>query len=67
MPTEIDTLYAYLGALENAAEAIDQARRIRPDIGLDHAMSQLRAMVARGGMEMQRLLEATEAAMPSGG
>jgi hypothetical protein len=36
------SLIAYLEALEQAAEAIDRARRIHPDPGLDHAAERLR-------------------------
>jgi hypothetical protein len=46
-------LAAYLEALESAAEAIDRARRLFPDPGLDHAMERLRVQSAQYA---QRLL-----------
>jgi hypothetical protein len=46
-------LAAYLEALESAAGAIDRARRLFPDPGLDHAMERLRVQSAQYA---QRLL-----------
>ena len=46
-------IVAYLEALEAAAEAIDRARRLFPDPGLDHAMERLRLQSAQYA---QRLL-----------
>ena len=46
-------LVAYLEALEAAAEAIDRARRLFPDPGLDHVMERLRLQSAQYA---QRLL-----------
>jgi hypothetical protein len=55
--SEIDAragrLVAYLEALEAAAEAIDRARRLFPDPGLDHAFDRLRRQSAQYA---QRLL-----------
>lgn len=47
------TLAAYVAALERAADAIAEARRVQPDPGLDHAMERLRAMA---GQATARLL-----------
>lgn len=46
-------LIAYLEALETAAGAIDTARRLFPDPGLDHAVERLRVQSAQYA---QRLL-----------
>ena len=40
-----ETFHCYLSALDNAAHAIEQARRIRPDPGLDHAIDRLRMLL----------------------
>lgn len=40
-------LAAYLEALETAAVAIDRARRLFPDPGLDHAFDRLRLQSAQ--------------------
>jgi hypothetical protein len=44
-----------LSALEGAAHAIEQARRIRPDPGLDHAIDRLRFMLFEGARELASL------------
>lgn len=55
--------YAYLQALEQAAEAIQTARRLRTDSGLDHALDRLRMLLIEAH---QQLIEAEQAAaMPS--
>ena len=41
------TLAAYVAALERAADAIAEARRIQPDPGFDHALDRLRAMACQ--------------------
>ena len=45
-------LERYMQALENAAEAIEAARRLRPHAGLDHAMERLRWMMLDAGREL---------------
>lgn len=47
-------LTALVQALTDAAEAVHRARRIRPDLNLDHASERLRAMIAA---HAQRLLQ----------
>lgn len=58
MPSE--TMHSYLSALDEAARAIDLARRLRPDPGLDHAIDRLRAML----MQTLREAEAEAEAQP---
>jgi hypothetical protein len=50
-------LIAYLEALETAATAIDRARRLFPDPGLDHAFDRLRLQSAQYAQKLL-LLEA---------
>jgi hypothetical protein len=52
MATEI--FHCYLSALDNAAHAIEQARRIRPDPGLDHAIDRLRMLLQDASRELYR-------------
>jgi hypothetical protein len=52
MNTRLEQLHTYLAAIEGAAHAIEQARRIRPDPGLDHAMDRLRHMLFEGAREL---------------
>lgn len=59
MNARIETLHTYLSALEGAAHAIEQARRIRPDPGLDHAMDRLRHMLFEGSRELAGLDDQT--------
>lgn len=54
MGTETEQLHFYLSALESAAHAISQARKIRPDPGLDHALERLRRLLVEGGFELQQ-------------
>jgi hypothetical protein len=61
MHARLERLYSYLSALEAAAHAIEQARRIRPDPGLDHAIDRLRFMLLEGARELASLDD------PSGG
>jgi hypothetical protein len=46
-------LQAYLQALDAAVDALDRARRLFPDPGLDHALERLRL---QSGLYAQRLL-----------
>lgn len=48
-------LIAYLEALETAAEAIDRARRLFPDPGLDHAFERLRVQSAQYAQRLMML------------
>lgn len=59
MTARIETLHTYLSALESAAHAIEQARSIRPDPGLDHAMDRLRHMLFEGARELAGLDDQT--------
>ncbi len=61
--TRIARLQQYLGALEQAAQAIEQARSLQPHHGLDHAIDRLRALLYDGAVELQALLDAP-GAMP---
>ncbi len=45
-------LIAYLEALETAAGAIDRARRLFPDPGLDHAVDRLRVQSAQYALRL---------------
>lgn len=47
-----ETIHCYLSALDSAAHAIEQARRIRPDPGLDHALDRLRALLLATAREL---------------
>ncbi|MBL8246218.1 MAG: hypothetical protein JNL89_18620, partial [Rhodanobacteraceae bacterium] len=49
-----ETFHCYLSALDNAAHAIEQARRIRPDPGLDHAIDRLRMLLQDASRELYR-------------
>ena len=49
-----EQLHCYLSALDNAAHAIELARRIRPDPGLDHAIARLRNLLLDGSRELWR-------------
>jgi hypothetical protein len=55
MNARLELLHTYLSALEGAAHAIEQARRIRPDPGLDHAIDRLRFMLFEGARELASL------------
>lgn len=46
--------YAYLMALEQAAEAIQTARGLRGDPGLDHALDRLRLYLLDGHQWLMR-------------
>lgn len=48
-------LIDYLEALETAAEAIDRARRLFPDPGLDHAFERLRLQSAQYAQRLMML------------
>ncbi len=49
-----EKLHFYLSALDNAAHAIEQARQIRPDPGLDHAIGRLRMLLIDGSRELHQ-------------
>lgn len=49
-----EQLHFYLSALDNAAHAIEQARRIKPDPGLDHAIDRLRCLLVDGSRQLQQ-------------
>lgn len=48
-------LIDYLEALQTAAEAIDRARRLFPDPGLDHAFERLRLQSAQYAQRLMML------------
>lgn len=50
----IEQMHYYLSALDNAAHAIEQARRIRPDASLDHAFDRLQALMLDGHQALQQ-------------
>lgn len=54
MSIAIEELHCYLSALDNAAHAIEQARRLRPDPGLDHAIDRLRTLLLDGYRVLQQ-------------
>jgi len=54
MTTATEQLHVYLSALDSAAHAIEQARRIRPDPGLDHAIDRLRSLLLDGYRVLQQ-------------
>jgi hypothetical protein len=54
---EIEHLQRYLTALETAHQALDDARRLYPDFGLDHALDRLRQMVAEASQRLITLLD----------
>lgn len=52
-----DDLITCIQALQDAAEAVNRARRAIPDLNLDHASERLRAMIAQHGQRLFRLDE----------
>ncbi len=54
MTTPTELLPVYLSALDSAAHAIDQARSICPDPGLDHAIIRLRSLLLDGYRVLQQ-------------
>lgn len=54
MSIATEELHCYLSALDNAAHAIEQARRLRPDPGLDHAIDRLRTLLLDGYRVLQQ-------------
>lgn len=62
MSSEIDRMHAYLSAIDSAAHAIAQARALRPDMALDHALERLRALLVEGGTRLQELEDAADPA-----
>jgi hypothetical protein len=55
----------YLADLDEAGQAMDRARRIVPDHGLDHGVQRLRAMLLAGVEELDRMRVALKASLPS--
>ena len=49
---------AYLEALDCAGQAMDRARRLVPDHGLDHGVERIRALLLAGVAELERLQSA---------
>jgi len=49
---QTEPVQRYLQALEEAAQAIETARRLRPHAGLDHAMERLRWLMLDAGREL---------------
>jgi hypothetical protein len=60
----VEELHFYLSALEQATYAIEQARRIRPDHGLDHAVERLRSLFVEGSQQLQQYAPGEEPASP---
>jgi hypothetical protein len=58
---ELARWQTYLEALDSAGQAMDRARRIFPDHGLDHGVERVRFMLTQGVAEMERLQQAAEA------
>lgn len=46
-----------LADLQVAAEALDRARRIEPDPGLDHAVERLRLMIGQRALRLDALTD----------
>jgi anti-sigma-K factor RskA len=66
MPDERACAEAFVIALGEAAEALDRARRIEPDPGLDHAVERLRLMIGQWAARLDALIdEAAESAAPA--
>ena len=63
MTTATELLHVYLSALDSAAHAIEQARRIRPDPGLDHAIARLGTLLLDGYRELQQQEQGAEHAV----
>ena len=51
---ELQHWLAYLEALDCAGQALDRARRLVPDHGLDHGVDRLRALLLAGAVELER-------------
>lgn len=49
---ELERLHRYLEALDQAGTAIETARRLRPQPGLDHAIERLRWLLLDGSREL---------------
>jgi hypothetical protein len=62
MENEIKRLHAYIEALDRARSAVDEARRLFPDMDLDHAVDRLTAFVKEGAQR----LHAAEAGLSEG-
>lgn len=59
MPDERARAEALIHALGEAAEALDRARRIERDPGLDHAVERLRLMIGQWAARLDALLDET--------
>jgi DNA transposition AAA+ family ATPase len=55
MSDDIDRLMRYLEALDRARLALDEARKLYPDLGLDHALDRLRSMMSQAGVRLNAL------------
>lgn len=62
MPDERARAEALIHALGEAAEALDRARRIERDPGLDHAVERLRLMIGQWAVRLDALVEEAAAA-----
>jgi hypothetical protein len=62
MQDQIERLHAYLNALDHARQSVDEARRLFPDMDLDHAVDRLAAFVKEGAQR----LHAAEAGLSEG-
>ena len=51
--SSLSELERYVDALQQAATAIECARKLRPNHGLDHAIDRLRAMLYDAAVELQ--------------
>lgn len=56
----------YLDALDRAGQALDLARRLVPDHGLDHGVDRVRALLCAGAAELDAM-ERALAAQPAAG
>lgn len=57
MPDERARAEAFILALGDAAEALDRARRIERDPGLDHAVERLRLMIGQWAVRLDALID----------
>ncbi len=58
---------ALLRALSEAADALDRARRLEPDPGLDHAVERLRLMIGQCAARLDGLLDESSVESARGG
>jgi hypothetical protein len=57
MPDERARAEAFILALGDAAEALDRARRIERDPGLDHAVERLLLMIGQWAVRLDALID----------